>query len=90
MNMNPETELERLERVFRSVFGPDYESGSRPTREDLPVWDSLGHVRLVLEIEAEYGIRIDDQDLVTLHRDFDTVLGWLRRRCDPAAAEARS
>lgn len=82
-------ELEaRLDAVFGRIFGRDHEPGSRPAAGDLPTWDSLGHVTLVMEIEVEFGLRVDGQTMLSLHRDFDTVLRWLTATLAmPAVAE---
>lgn len=32
----------------------------------LPAWDSLGHTRLVLELEAELGRRLTSEEIVSI------------------------
>jgi acyl carrier protein len=51
-----ESTLQRIERVFHEVFeGEDFEFSPSLSREDLEAWDSLGHIRLVASLEAEFG-----------------------------------
>jgi acyl carrier protein len=32
--------------------------------DDLPNWDSMGHFRLVTELEAQYGVAFSDEEVV--------------------------
>jgi acyl carrier protein len=48
----------RLRGIFRSVLNePDLELTDDMTADDVEGWDSLSHVRLIIAVEAEYGIR---------------------------------
>ena len=50
--------LERLTPLFRKVFE---DPGLTPTpsmrAEQVPLWDSLNHVSLVMEVERAFGIK---------------------------------
>lgn len=49
----------RLTNIFRDVFDdPTLELSEDLARGDWAAWDSLAHVKLVLAIEEEYGIKI--------------------------------
>jgi hypothetical protein len=90
MNHDTGTMVARLESVFLRTFGDSYPRGCRPEKADIRAWDSLGHVRLVLEIETEFGVQVSDHEWVGLHDSFDTVLRWIEERCASAGAEAGS
>ncbi|MCB9673469.1 MAG: acyl carrier protein [Alphaproteobacteria bacterium] len=48
----------RLQQVFREVFDDDeLEIHDHTTAKDIPEWDSLMHVSLLVAIEGEFGIR---------------------------------
>jgi acyl carrier protein len=49
---------ERLTGIFHDVFD-DEELVLRPdmTADDVPEWDSLSHIRLVLTIQQQFGIK---------------------------------
>lgn len=49
---------ENLTQVFRDVFDDD-DIVLRPelSAKDIPDWDSLTHIRLLLTIEREFGIK---------------------------------
>jgi len=38
----------------------------RTNAADLTAWDSLGHVRLILELEGQFGVRFADEVVVEL------------------------
>lgn len=49
---------EQLEEVFRAVFNDDsikLEDGT--TANDIPGWDSVAHINLMLSIEQSFGIQ---------------------------------
>lgn len=48
------------------------------TPKDIPGWDSLAHMELVLAIEQEFGIRLGAREIMTLDR-LDKVLDRVRR-----------
>lgn len=48
----------KLTKVFRDVFDdPELEPSRAMTARDIPEWDSLTHVRLVLTVEKAFGIK---------------------------------
>jgi acyl carrier protein len=55
--MNQDKRISSLQSIFRDVFD-DESIVADPAlkREDLPQWDSLGHIRLVSAIEEEFGV----------------------------------
>jgi len=51
---------ERLNKVFRDVFDDDsIEVVDAMTAKDIPEWDSLMHVILVVAVEKEFKIRLN-------------------------------
>ena len=58
---------DRLATVFDEVFGlaPDrFSSSAMP--EDVPNWDSIGHMNLVLRLEKEFGQRFDVDEIMDM------------------------
>lgn len=55
--MNKEDIIERLNGVFRDVFGDDSISVSEATTSaDIEDWDSLEHINLIAAVEEEFGM----------------------------------
>ena len=62
--------FEKLTEVFRDVFSDDeLEISPETTAQDVEDWDSLIHIRLILSVEKEFGIRFSTAELA----QFDNV-----------------
>lgn len=56
--MNKNEITERLNKVFRDVFGDDSISVNESTTSaDIEDWDSIEHINLIAAVESEFGIR---------------------------------
>jgi len=56
--MNKNEITERLNTVFRDVFGDDSISvNENTTSADIEDWDSIEHINLIAAVESEFGIR---------------------------------
>lgn len=56
-----------VRRVIADVFGlVAQDVGPDTTREDIPGWDSLQHLILVLALEEEFDVHFDDQETLSL------------------------
>lgn len=63
MNM---TTMESLNEIFRMVFDDDtIQIAPEMTANDVDGWDSLSHVNLIVAIEADFGIRFSQKELLT-------------------------
>ena len=64
----------RLQTIFRDVFDDDAIAITRATHAgDIPDWDSLAQINLVVAIEKEFGITMSLQDLATLTNVGDMI-----------------
>jgi acyl carrier protein len=62
----PEVSDEILE-VFREVFDdPSLVVSSETTASDVPNWDSMMHVSLMLAVERQFGIRFSSSEVAGL------------------------
>jgi acyl carrier protein len=65
--MNETEILDKLVVVFRNVLDEDGVVLRRETTaEEVPSWDSLAHVRLMVAVESEFGVRFDTDELSSL------------------------
>jgi acyl carrier protein len=67
----------RLEEIFRQVLhlSSGHDVGSLE-QSDVPEWDSLAHVSLILAIEDEFGVQVDAADAIEL-TSYDAVARFL-------------
>jgi acyl carrier protein len=64
--MRPES-LGKLTGIFRAMFNqPHLELSNDLTAADVPGWDSLKHVNLMVTIESEFGIRFSNTEIANL------------------------
>jgi acyl carrier protein len=62
-----ERTLTRVTDVFRDVFNDDELVISRnTTAKDIPDWDSVMHVSLVIQVEKAFGIRFSSTEVAQL------------------------
>ena len=65
--MTPDGIDQLLTEIFRSLFGvPELTLRDDLTAEDVPGWDSLNHVNLIIQIEEELGIRFRNDEVARL------------------------
>jgi acyl carrier protein len=59
--------LPKITEVFRNVFDDDDIVVTRETTaQDIPGWDSLMHVTLLVNIEREFGVRFASSEVADL------------------------
>jgi acyl carrier protein len=65
--MNDAEIYERLAPIFQDVFdNDDVVPHPAMTAEDVEEWDSLSHIRLVVAIEADFGVKFTTPELAKL------------------------
>ncbi len=72
--MNQDALLERLNEVFRSVFDdPDLTVSSATTAKDVPGWDSIVHITLVIEVERTFNVKFQMSEIEKLRNVGDLL-----------------
>ncbi len=72
--MDDQTVLNTLNDIFRDLFGDDDMTVTRATSAgDVPGWDSLKHISLIVAVEDRFGIRIGTAELESLTNVGDLV-----------------
>ncbi len=62
--MDNQTILDDLSEIFIDVLDlDDLTLTETTTAEDIEEWDSLSHIRLVVTIERQYGIKFSNADI---------------------------
>jgi acyl carrier protein len=72
--MDRTTVIERLTAIFRDVFD-DPSLGLRDdlTAADVPAWDSLTHINLIVAVEKQFRIRLTTAEIRSLTNVGDFV-----------------
>jgi acyl carrier protein len=72
--MNDEEILKRLASLIEDLLGLDeLQLTKATTAQDVPGWDSLAHVRIVVASEQAFGVRFTTGEIVSLKSVGDLV-----------------
>jgi len=76
--MTETTKIERIYDAFRSALDLGENIGLTPDSEfeDVPGWDSLGHLRVIAELEDVFDIEFEIEEIVdqnTVQKIYDLV-----------------
>jgi acyl carrier protein len=60
--------LAGVTEIFRSVFNdPGLELSARSTADEIPGWDSMAHITLIVEAECRFGIQFQTAEIESLY-----------------------
>jgi acyl carrier protein len=60
------TNLEMYTHAFAATFGIEPAAAAGLRYQDIPVWDSVGHMSLVAALEEAFDIMMDTDDIIDL------------------------
>lgn len=63
----------RLDKVFEDVFDEEVELSPELSAKDVPAWDSLAHIRLMITIEKAFKVRFSAIEIGKLESVGDLV-----------------
>jgi acyl carrier protein len=73
--------INELRPIFSSVFDVDGQQiTAATTARDIPQWDSLHHVQLIMEIEETFNIQFDLEELTQFENVGDIASAIERKR----------
>ena len=71
---------ERLKNIMANVFGIEVEEINEMTSVDnCEQWDSFQHMSLLVAIEEEFGLNLDDDEVLRM-KDFASIIDVLESR----------
>ena len=60
---------ERLEKIIREVFEIAEDTiDENWTSDDIPDWDSVGHLNLIMEVEKEFNIKVEIEEMFEIEK----------------------
>jgi acyl carrier protein len=81
--------LAGVTEIFRSVFNdPGLELTPRSTADEVPGWDSMTHITLIVEAECRFGILFQAAEIEALHSVGELVRA-IEAKC-PSGVGARA
>lgn len=77
--------LARVQKAFHGAFDVDPQSVSLDTEpDDIPGWDSMGHVTLASSLESEFAISFDVDELMAME-NVREIVRIVKAKTTPAA-----
>ncbi|MFZ0007788.1 MAG: acyl carrier protein [Steroidobacteraceae bacterium] len=77
--------LARVQKAFHGAFDVDPQSISVDTQpDDVPGWDSMGHVTLASSLEREFAISFDVDELMAME-NVREIIRIVKGKIAPAA-----
>ena len=61
------TNIEKYIQAFEDAFSVDAEQAKTLKFQDIPAWDSVGHMGLIAQLEEQFGIMMEPDDIVDLN-----------------------
>jgi acyl carrier protein len=58
-----ELTIEKLQDIFRSAFSSEVEINLETTKDNLPEWDSINHLNLIVELEDSLNIQFQPDEI---------------------------
>ena len=72
--MSSSATLQKLSEIMEDTFDiEDLKIDENTTADDIEEWDSLSHIRLVVAVEREFGIKFKNSELEGLMKVGDFV-----------------
>lgn len=72
--------LTRLSAVFSTTFNmPNLQISDTTRKDDIPDWDSLANIRLLMAVEKELGIKFSTRDIASI-RDLPDLIEAIAKR----------
>ena len=58
--------LDILQEVFKSAFSSEVNINENTSKENLPEWDSINHLNLVVELEDHFNIQFSPDEIESM------------------------
>jgi len=55
--------IDQLQDIFRSAFSSDVSINSETSKDNLPEWDSINHLNLIVELEDRLNIQFTPEEI---------------------------
>ena len=58
--------IEQLQEIFRNAFSSDVSINSETDKENLPEWDSINHLNLIVELEDQLNFQFTPEEIESI------------------------
>ena len=66
--------LEKISEIFNNIFNlKNHKLKNSTSAKDIPSWDSLNHVKLIITIENKFKIKFNADEIVEMNNVVDLI-----------------
>jgi acyl carrier protein len=58
--------IEQLQEIFRNAFSSDVSINSETSKDNLPEWDSINHLNLIVELEDQLNFQFTPEEIESI------------------------
>ena len=58
--------IEQLQEIFINAFSSDVSINSETSKENLPEWDSINHLNLIVELEDQLNFQFTPEEIESI------------------------
>jgi len=73
---------EQLLSIFKRVLRINFNNKDSINVENIEEWDSLSHIKLIMELERELMVSIEPEKIPYLYSDYNTIFGYLKNKLE--------
>jgi acyl carrier protein len=74
-----EITIEQLQEIFRSAFSSEITIKQDSSKENLPDWDSINHLNLIVELEDRLSIQFTPEEIESL-KSVEVILNIIQKK----------
>lgn len=58
--------IDQLQEIFRNAFSSDVSISSETNKDNLPEWDSINHLNLIVELEDQLNLQFTPEEIESI------------------------
>jgi acyl carrier protein len=74
-----EITIEQLQDIFRSAFSSEITINQNSSKENLPDWDSINHLNLIVELEDRLNIQFTPEEIESM-KSVEVLLNLIQKK----------
>jgi len=74
-----EITIEQLQDIFRSAFSSQISINKESSKENLPEWDSINHLNLIVELEDSLNIQFTPEEIESM-KSVEILLNLIQKK----------
>ena len=71
--------IEQLQDIFRSAFSSQISINKESSKENLPEWDSINHLNLIVELEDSLNIQFTPEEIESM-KSVEILLNLIQKK----------